>query len=75
MKKAAGKPDKTFSKSTEIQGGGESGEEKSKLHKGNRGSINVARNTMGMGAKSSNDKADGAMGKHQSTGDGGASNW
>ena len=69
------KADKTFSKSTEIQGGGERGEEKSKAHKANKGSISIARNTMGMGQKSSNDMAEGAMGKHQKTGDGGASNW
>lgn len=70
--KAAGKADQKASKSTEIQGGGESGEEKSKLHKGKS---THARNTMGHGQKSSNDGAMGAMGKHQSTGDGGASNW
>ncbi len=70
-KKAAGRPDKKFSKSTDIQGGGESGEEKSKLHHA-KGSM--ARNTMGHGAKSSNDGAIGAMGKNQTTGDGGASN-
>lgn len=69
--KAAGKADKKPSKSTEIQGGGESGEEKSKLHHGKR---SLARNTMGFGAKSSNDGAVGAMGKNQQTGDGGASN-
>jgi hypothetical protein len=71
-KKAAGRPDKEFSKSTEIQGGGESGEEKSKLH---HGKPSLARNTMGHGAKSSNDTAIGAMGKNQQTGDGGASDW
>jgi hypothetical protein len=69
--KAAGKADKKPSKSTDIQGGGESGEEKSKLH---HGKSSHARNTMGFGAKSSNDMAEGAMGKNQSTGDGGASN-
>ena len=69
--KAAGKADKKPSTSTEIQGGGESGEEKSKLH---HGKDSMARNTMGFGAKSSNDGAVGAMGKNQSTGDGGASN-
>ncbi len=71
-KKAAGKADKAFSKSTEIQGGGESGEEKSRLHHGQ--SVHK-RNTMGLGAKSSNDGAVGAMGKNQTTGDGGATNW
>lgn len=71
-KKAAGRPDDEFSKSTEIQGGGESGEEKSKLH---HGKPSLARNTMGHGAKSSNDTAIGAMGKNQQTGDGGASDW
>lgn len=69
--KAAGKADKKPSQSTDIQGGGESGEEKSKLH---HAKSSMARNTMGPGAKSSNDGAVGAMGKHQSTGDGGASN-
>lgn len=71
-KKAAGRPDKKPSKSTEIQGGGESGEEKSKLH---HGKDSMARNTMGFGKKSSNDGAVGAMGKNQKTGDGGASDW
>ena len=71
MKKAAGKADRKPSASTEIQGGGESGEEKSKLH---HGKDSMARNTMGFGAKSSNDGAAGAMGKNQKTGDGGASN-
>jgi hypothetical protein len=70
--KAAGKADKKPSTSTEIQGGGESGEEKSKLH---HGKSTMMRNTMGTGAASSNDKADGSMGKNQKTGDGGASNW
>lgn len=72
MAKAAGRPDKTHSKSTEIQGGGESGEEKSKLHGGNSF---PTRNTMGTGATSKQDDACGAMGKNQKTGDGGASNW
>jgi len=72
MAKAAGRPDKTHSKSTEIQGGGESGEEKSKLHKA---TSSMARNTMGHGSKPSNDGAVGAMGKNQKTGDGGASDW
>ena len=71
MHKAAKKPDQ----STEIQGGGERGVSKSKAHKANDGSISRARNTMGMGQKSSNDGVKGAMGKHQPTGDGGASNW
>ena len=71
MGKAAGKADRNPSASTDIQGGGESGEEKSKLHKA---SPSMARNTMGFGAKPSNDGACGAMGKNQSTGDGGASN-
>ena len=71
MEKAAGKADRKPSASTEIQGGGESGEEKSKLH---HGKDSMARNTMGFGAKSSNDGAVGAMGKNQKTGDGGASN-
>lgn len=70
--KAAGTADKKPSTSTDIQGGGESGEEKSKLHKA---SPSMARNTMGFGAKSSNDNACGAMGKNQKTGDGGASDW
>jgi len=70
--KATHKADKKPSKSTEIQGGGESGEEKSKLH---HGKPSLARNTMGHGAKSSNDTAIGAMGKNQQTGDGGASDW
>jgi len=69
--KAAGRPDKKPSTSTDIQGGGESGEEKSKLH---HAKPSMARNTMGLGAKSSNDGAVGAMGKNQQTGDGGASN-
>lgn len=72
MKKAAGKADRKPSASTEIQGGGESGEEKSKLHHGK--SVHK-RNTMGEGQKSSNDGAVGAMGKNQQTGDGGASDW
>lgn len=72
MAKAAGKADKKPSSSTEIQGGGESGEEKSKLH---HASPSHARNTMGVGAKSSNDGACGSMGKNQKTGDGGASDW
>ncbi len=71
-KKAAGKPDKKPSKSTDIQGGGESGEEKSKLH---HAKPSHARNTMGPGAKPSNDTAASAMGKNQQTGDGGASDW
>jgi len=71
-KKAAGRPDEDFSKSTEIQGGGESGEEKSKLHKA---SPSHARNTMGTGQSSKQDDACGAMGKNQKTGDGGASDW
>ena len=70
--KAAGKADKDFSKSTDIQGGGESGEEKSKLH---HGRDVHKRNTMGHGRKSSNDNVLGAMGKNQPTGDGGASNF
>ena len=70
--KAAGKADKKPSKSTDIQGGGESGEEKSKLH---HAKPSHARNTMGHGHKSSNDGVVGAMGKHQQTGDGGASDW
>lgn len=69
--KAAGKPGTKVHQSTEIQGGGESGMEKSKLHHAND---SMARNTMGPGKKSSNDGAMGAMGKNQSTGDGGASN-
>lgn len=72
MAKAAGRPDKSHSKSTDIQGGGESGEEKSDLHKAKP---SHARNTMGLGAKPSNDDACGAMGKNQKTGDGGASDW
>ena len=70
--KAAKKADKKPSKSTDIQGGGESGKEKSKLH---HAKPSMARNTMGFGAKSSNDGAAGAMGKNQKTGDGGASDW
>jgi len=70
--KATHKADKKPSKSTDIQGGGESGEEKSKLH---HGKPSMARNTMGHGAKSANDGAIGAMGKNQQTGDGGASDW
>lgn len=69
-KKAAGRPDEDFSKSTDIQGGGESGEEKSKLHKA---SPSHARNTMGTGH--GKEMAEGAMGKNQKTGDGGASDW
>ena len=71
-RKAAGRPDKKPSSSTEIQGGGESGTEKSKLH---HAKPSMARNTMGTGQAASNDKADGAMGKNQKTGDGGASDW
>lgn len=67
--KAESKP----SESTEIQGGGERGVSKSKAHKAKDRSR--ARNTMGQGKKASNDGAMGSMGKHQSTGDGGASNW
>ncbi len=70
--KATHKADKKPSKSTEIQGGGESGEEKSKLH---HAKPSTARNTMGIGQKPSNDGAIGAMGKNQQTGDGGASDW
>lgn len=69
---AAGKADKKPSSSTEIQGGGESGEEKSKLH---HAKDSMARNTMGTGQSSKQDDACGAMGKNQQTGDGGASNW
>ena len=70
--KATHKADKKPAKGTDIQGGGESGEEKSKLH---HAKPSLARNTMGSGAKSSNDMAIGAMGKNQQTGDGGASDW
>lgn len=70
--KATHKADKKPSESTEIQGGGESGEEKSKLH---HAKSSNARNVMGEGQKPSNDGAVGAMGKNQMTGDGGASDW
>ena len=65
--------DKKPSKSTKIQGGGERGEEKSKAHKASTGGIARTRGTMGHGKSSKQNQAVGAMGKHKSTGDGGAS--
>ena len=55
----------------ETQGGGAEAERKRKKKPKGKGSM--ARNTMGTGHGSKNMGADGAMGKHQPTGDGGSS--
>ena len=57
----------------EQQGGGAEGARKAKKKPSGRGGM--ARNTMGHGHGSKNMGSSGAMGKHQSTGDGGSSDF
>ena len=61
----AGRPEK-------AQGGGAEAERKQRKPSGSPGS---ARNTMGMGKTGGQMSSDGSMGKHQQTGDGGASDF
>jgi hypothetical protein len=66
-------------KKAEWQGGGAEGERKAETKAGakpkRRGNMSLMRNTMGHGHSDTNLGSKSAMGKHQETGDGGASDF